>query len=397
MAALKVDVRSAWRTWGPAVIIALIYAALTFGLTMKASVTPGSDMAAHARFVIEYWQAEGFGYLFERIPYPGWHVVVMAFLCMGASLPVAASLACALFAFLTAVVAYRVVVYITKGPLVMTVVVTVALLFVAAIYVPAYNPQIYYGQGSPTIWHNPTYNAVKPFALLSCFVLFKMMVTREADVRSCAWYSILTVVCLFLKPSFFQIQAPAVFAYLVIDAILNRDLRFVRAIALSFVPALVYMALEMWVLFYSDAGGGGGVSFGFLEMYAMHSPKISISIALLLAFPVYATVVLWKDILQKKSPYSFFVILLMVGFCEYAFLIEGGERAQHGNFGWGYYSAVFLYWAFMLPLFAERAFCTRSMRWPLVLIGCILVALHFIAGVLYYLQFVTDATGTFWF
>lgn len=379
----------------PGLIVGILYAIATYIITVKLAYTVQSDMHAHAFYVVEYWENESFAYFFSHIPYPGWHVVVEFFMLFGIGLSEAAGLSSAVFGFLIALITYCVVEYIVgKNRPWITVGATVVLLFVTAIYVPWYNENIYSGQGSPTIWHNPTFNAVKPFALLSYFMLFKMAEAHRATLKEYVLYSALTVVCLFMKPSFFQVQAPAVFIYLVFDLIANRDWKFVRNIALTFVPALAYMVLEFWIMFYSSSGGGAGVQLSFFDVQKIYAPGLKTSIALFLAFLVYATVVLWKNIFTRRSPYIAVFILVLVGFCEYAFLMEGGGRMSHGNFAWGYYLAVFIYWVFILSLFVRRSFIDKTISKPLVAIGCTLVFLHFVSGVCYYMQFMLDATGT---
>ncbi len=383
------------KTLCPGIILGILYAVATYAITVKLAYTTQSDMYAHAFYVVKYWEGEGFESFFSHIPYPGWHALVRLFMFFGIGLSESAGISSACFGFLVAFITYCVVDHIVnKKNIWIPLCATVVLLFVTAIYVPWYNESIYSGQGSPTIWHNPTFNAVKPFALLSCFLLFKMIEDRKAAAKGCVLYAALTVICLFLKPSFFQVQAPAVFIYLVFDLIANREWRFVRNIALSFIPALIYMLLEFWILFYSSSGGGAGVQLSFFDVQKIYAPGLKTSIALFLAFLLYATVILWRDIFEKRSPYIVVFILALVGFCEYAFLMEGGGRMSHGNFAWGYYLAVFIYWVFILSLFLKRSFADRTLSKPLIIVGCILVLMHFVSGICYYMQFMLDATGT---
>ncbi len=380
------------------IVIAFGYAFLTYVFTSDMAGNHNSDLFAHSIGIIDIWEAEGFASYFTHISYPGWHCVVRLFMLLGFSLQQSAGLACACFSFLTALLVFYIS-YIVIGDerSWLATVSGVILLFITAIWVPMYNPSIYYGQGSPTIWHSPTYLAVKPFALLSCLLLFRMIKDRDANLKRCIIYSLITLLCLFLKPSFFQVQAPAIFIYLVIDFILNRDLRFVRNIALTFIPAIINMIIQFWIMFYSSTGGGEGIGFGFFTVYKSTNPRLLISILLLLAFPIYSGIILWKDLMSRKSPYLFLVIMVVIGFCEYSFLLENGPRMLHGNFSWGYMLSVFLYWAFALPLFLKRSFVDRNLSKVLVAVGCILILLHFGSGVIYYCQLAFDTTGSMLF
>lgn len=377
------------------VLGALIYAGLTFAITYKLAGNQNTDMYGHSIGIVQIWDVEGFAAYFTHVSYPGWHCVVHLFMDLGLTLRQAGGAACACFAFLTAFLVFFVASSImeTKQRWA-SIAVGVVILFMTAIWLPFYNESIYYGQGSPTIWHSPTYNAVKPFALLSCFVLFRIIKLRDASFKICLVYALLTLVCLFMKPSFFQVQAPAVFLFLLIDFIRMRNLRFVLSIAATFIPALAYMVIQFWIMFYTDTGGGEGISFGLFTVYGATNPNLLVSILLLLAFPFYSAIVLRRDLFAKDSPYLFLILMVIVGFCEYSFVMENGFRMYHGNFSWGYMLSVFLYLAFVLPLFLKRFLCDRSVSIPVGIAGCILIGLHFVSGLVYYSQLTLDATGT---
>lgn len=378
-------------------VVVVAYAYIAYRISSRLALNPMSDMNAHVRGIAEIWldpSQGGFGRFFSETSYPGWHAIAAVFLLGGFSLAQAAGAACALFACVTALAIWavaRIVIGGRSGWWELGV--TVVLLFVTAIYLPWYNDSIYMGQGSPTVWHNPTYVAVKPFALMSCAVLFCMIRDRRAAFGPCLAFGFITLLCLLLKPSFFQVQAPAVFLYLLVDGCVNRDRRFVRNVALSFVPAVLYMSVPLWIMLFSSSGGGEGVGLCFFQVYGAFNSNVLVSIVLLLAFPLFATIVLRKDVFSASSPFLFLFLMLVVGFCEYSFVMENGERMYHGNFAWGYYLAVFLYWAFILPRFVKRSFKDKDLPRAVVVIGCVLVAAHFLSGALYCSQFLLDVSG----
>ncbi len=378
-------------------IVVAVYAYITYRISSRLALNPMSDMNAHAKSVAEIWldpSQGGFGKFFSETSYPGWHALMAIFLIGGLSLAQAAGAACAFFACVTVLVIWYVSKIIMGDHAAwLALGVTVILLFVTAIYLPWYSDSIYMGQGSPTVWHNPTYDAVKPFALIASAVFFCMVRDRRAELAPCIAFALVTLLCLALKPSFFQVQAPAIFLYLLVDACVNRDWRFVRNVALSFVPAILYMSVPLWIMLFSSSGGGEGIGFCFFQVYGAFNSNVLVSIVLLLAFPLFATIVLRRDIFSVSSPFLFLFLMLVIGFCEYSFVMENGERMYHGNFAWGYYLAVFLYWAFILPLFIKRSLKDRSLARWVVVVGCVLVAAHFLSGVLYCSQFLLDVSG----
>ncbi len=372
--------------WREIVVVALIaigYASLAYVVSHALIGMGRGDTFVHAT----YLDSVGLRNYVSQSAYPGWHVVlwVVGKLLPFASLAQSACIANALFASAAAVAVFVAVKTILKDmrrSLLTVAVVTVVLLFVCSIYIPGFSSTPYRYAGSPTIWHNPTYLAVRPFAVLSCLLLFDMAADRRANFGSCLGYGALTVIALFFKPSYAQVQIPALVVFLFIDFARRRDLQFVGRIALSVVPALCVMAAQFYFLMFTSTGGGGGIGIGPFYLLLNSDKPILLPAILLLAFPVYSMIVLRKDIFEIGSPYLFFVAMLIVGYVEANCVYELGERMADGNFAWGYYLALFLFWVFILPLFAKKMLRGELKR-SIAIVGCVLVLLHFASGVYY--------------
>jgi hypothetical protein len=95
---------------------------------------------------------------------------------------------------------------------------TSILTFVTAIYIPFFNEDIYVGQGSPNIWHSPTYLILKPFA--SCAFLFFILFAENARYRNSIFYAGLlsstTAFSALVKPNFVIVFMPAMLIFLII-------------------------------------------------------------------------------------------------------------------------------------------------------------------------------------
>ena len=367
----------------------LIYAGLTYALTYHLSSLGTSDFGAHAELVLNLWKGDSFSSFFQSVSYPGWHAIFYLLTNAGISHLVSISLATALFNFLTAVVVFYGIYFLLekRASLGISLLLGTVVLFVTAIFLPPYSPEVYSGHGSPTVWHNPTYIAVKAVGLLTALIFFSVLKKRTARAQTMVLIGLLVFASLLLKPSFLQFFLPAVFLYLVIDYCWNRDLRFVRNILLALAPALLLLGYQFFSTFYSSpALGDGGIALTFFGHSRQTTAFFPLSVLLLLAFPLFAAVVCRKDIFKKNSPYVPFALMLAVAFCEFSFLIETGARATHGNFAWGYFLAVFIAWVLLLPLFVKKAFVEKSLGKPVAVLGVALVALHFASGIYYYLH-----------
>ena len=58
---------------------------------------------------------------------------------------------------------------------------TIGLLILTALYMPWFNREVYLGQSSPTIWHNPTNMAVKPVSLIAFLYFLKLYPEKERE------------------------------------------------------------------------------------------------------------------------------------------------------------------------------------------------------------------------
>lgn len=85
---------------------------------------------------------------------------------------------------------------------------TCALLLLGPMYLPWYNPNIYLGQGTPNVWHNPTTICVRPFALAT-FLLIINILKKGEEQKECGRkefvvLAVMLVCCNLAKPSFMQ-------------------------------------------------------------------------------------------------------------------------------------------------------------------------------------------------
>lgn len=367
------------------IFVVVAYSILTFILVDDLAV-PESDYYAHSDAIVSTLFHEGFPAFFNRVPYFGYHMVEAAFILVGMTFVQASAAACATFNALTAgvVLWFAFVLIDRKANVAVPLVVSVALLFVTAIRFPAFSLEVYLGQGSPTIWHNPTYYAIKPFALLSMGLFLKLAKESFSDKRGCVVLSILILVGVLMKPVFFQCFFPAVIAIYALRAIVKD--RMPARVLLVFAPSVVLGCVMVLLLFFQPStdgsGGGGGIAVTFFGGWSPFSNNPWVSMALLFAFPIYSMAINWRSFFTLRGDKVVVPATLLVAWLEQMLLVETGDRAAHGNFGWGTCLATFLAWVYGLTAFANNT-VRRDKPWPVLLIGWLLVAWHFISGVYY--------------
>ena len=259
----------------------------------------------------------------------------------------------------------------------------IGLLVLTALYMPWFNTEVYLGQSSPTIWHNPTNMAVKPIAL-AVFLWFMKICSREKE-GSWTEFIILGAMLLlscFIKPSFVQGFLPAAGGFLLI--IFLKDYRTWFGIcwktAVSFLLPCVYFVIQYFSVFGGNTDRGIGIApFEVMKMDTAH-PLISILQAA--AFPLFVFLLTgWKK--AFRDHYMLLAgLFYIVSLLEFILLIEVQEAAS-GNFEWALQLSLFV-------LFAVTAvrFYQSDAKGLARLAGNALLGYHCLSGIFYYLQII---------
>lgn len=372
--------------------VSLAYAFVTYAMSAHLYGWGGSDIQVHTNAIIETWFSEGFFSFFERLPYFGWHLVAWIFLSLGIAPLVAASLADAVFNFATAWLTLFVVKRITGGKPSICILVSFVVLFVSAIWVPFFNPEVYLGQGSPNVWNNPTYFAVRPFALLTTYLFIDSSKDGFSDFKKSCVLGILVLVGIVAKPTYFQALLPAAFLFFVIGKISQAPWGSSnwKNVTVVFLPAVLFAIVEFAILFFipspsAESNNGGGFAITLFEGWSKYTPNPVVSIVLLLAFPLYNAYVCREKFISAKSPYLILLLMLCVSLLEVLLIVETGAREGHGNFAWALYGSVFLFWVFGLSGYAKK-WLNGGLLFNQKAIGAVLIAGHLISGLYYFLH-----------
>jgi len=212
---------------------------------------------------------------------------------------------------------------------------------VAPFYIPALNSHRYLGLFSGTLWHNPTYIAMKLFAVAVLVVFFRIYLKKE-KANIVAWILLHVFLCVvtIIKPNFVVAFAPAVAILALIDLI-RKEIKWGKVIALacSFVPAALVLLFQYNVIFNNNDGAGIGFAFGYVIGHYADRPLAAIVQSIV--FPVMVLAANIKSI-QKDKAYLLSWVMWGIALLQYLCLIETGARMLHGNWGWGLHFATFL-------------------------------------------------------
>lgn len=340
-----------------------------------------SDFATHSSWAV----GEFTDPLYDKFyAYPVWHLMVrMANRLLPIGREYAGALVTACCIGLGTLILYRFLDKELNGSLSCKKIclLTTGIMVLTALYMPWFNREVYLGQSSPTIWHNPTNMAVKPLALL-LFLWFLRLYMNKQRIKGLefAGFSGLLLLSCFIKPSFAQGFLPAVVLFLLIELIRTKGESFLFSlkIAAAFVPSGIYFLTQFFSMFGAEAERSMGISPFTVMRFDTDHPLISILQAV--AFPLFVVGITgWKKLFRDKE-FLFSLIFYVVSLLEFIVLIELTEP-ESGNFEWALQLAMFAFFAM-----AAVRFYQKEDRKPWVnYVGNGLLLYHVASGIYYYI------------
>lgn len=246
--------------------------------------------------------------------------------------------------------------------------------------------QVFYGTYSGNPWHNATYIATRPFAIIAFFSFASILKDYEKNVIKSDF--IVFGISLFLttitKPSFTFVlvsTAGLIMAYRLFKSKFA-NIKNTLLLTICFIPTFLALLYQ----FYGVFGTGNtaeehGIGFGWFEVWNYFSENIPASIFYANVFSFVCFLWFAFD-LKKDQLYRFSVELFIVSIIEAGLLLEKGDRIHHFNFGWGYMHGIFfLETVTALKLIQQ----TLSGKKKIInAIGWFFFIIQLVAGILYF-------------
>lgn len=268
---------------------------------------------------------------------------------------------------------------------------TFLLMTMSAIYLPFFNKNIYLGQGSPNVWHNPTLFMVKPFAFAVMFLTIYAMEKKQYIYWSLS--SLLLLISMYYKPSFAIVFIPALAIYLLINHL--RSVKIFLYALLMVAPAVLYCFYQYYMLLHygntdNAVSHSESIIFSKFGVLRIYTPNVFVSFLLGLAFPLSILLFRFKSV-WSNNYLKLCWIMLIIAYLQMAFLAEydpsDNQRFASGNFMWGFLIALQPLFVFS---FIEFYQWLQSKQWKSSWFGILqlrltilLLALHVISGLFY--------------
>ncbi|MDE6016126.1 MAG: hypothetical protein K2H41_10585 [Acetatifactor sp.] len=228
-------------------------------------------------------------------------------------------------------------------------IVAVGLFFVSMVYPPTghYLPGIkynYLGVFTANPFHNATYMAARPFAILAFLWYVKLLDSYEkgADKKDYICFSIFLLIATMAKPSFTIVLVGTAGLIMLYRLFRSGFKNFKNTIllGLTFVPTFVDLLYQFQGVFVPEEGAEGGIGFCLGSIWRLYCDNILLAVGLAAGFPILVLLLNWQE-LKKNTLYRFSWQLYLMSFIMTFFLYEKGFRAPDFNFSWGYMYGIF--------------------------------------------------------
>lgn len=242
--------------------------------------------------------------------------------------------------------------------------VSVSLFFVSMVFPPTgiYLPGIkynYLGVFTANPFHNATYMAARPFAILAFFMFVKLLDeyervgkkagndesgenSRKVLRRDLILFSVFLLAATMTKPSFTIVLVGAAGLIMLYRLFRSKfaNLKATLLLGLTFLPTFADLLYQYKGVFVPDAGKEGGVGFCFGRIWSLYCDNIPLAIGLAVGFPILVLLLNYKE-LKTNTFYRFSWQIYLMSFAMAFLLYEKGFREPDFNFSWGYMYGIF--------------------------------------------------------
>ncbi|MDP4832967.1 MAG: hypothetical protein NWR41_04625 [Rickettsiaceae bacterium] len=253
---------------------------------------------------------------------------------------------------------------------------TIIIFIICPIYLPFFNQNLYLGQGSPNLWHNPTLILVKPFAYLSVLLTVPLLNSSKTKLKETLFLSLIVAISTVIKPSFVISFIPVLSFYTLFYYRINLTAWIKVCTIIS--PTLLILGWQF--IEHSKMGSNSEIIFDFFGVWRIYSPNPLISFVISVLFPLLIIIFRYKVLLNNRF-LVFNWMCLLFSFLIFGLFAENGTRYEDANFMWGINVFLPLVFAFSLLEFVK--WWKEDKKNKYFYITTLILGLHTISGMLY--------------
>ena len=217
----------------------------------------------------------------------------------------------------------------------------------------------YMGVFSPNPFHNATYIAARPFAVIAVFLFIDLLdeYQKHLNIKKALAFSGILLTATMTKPSFTIVFCGAAGLIMLYRLFRSKFTNFKNTIALGcmFIPTFVDLLYQFGGVFMGTDSKGqeAGIGFELFRVWREYCTNYLMAIVLLIFFPLAVLVFQYRK-LRTHTIYRFGWQMYGMSLMMFILLYEKGFRAVDANFSWGYMiGAFFLFMASLLVLLED--------------------------------------------
>lgn len=230
----------------------------------------------------------------------------------------------------------------------------VSLFFISMLYPPEgiYLPGIlfkYTGVFTANPFHNATYMAARPFAILAFLWYGKLLPIYEEGIhgekdkiRDYVLFSLFLLIATMTKPSFTIVLVGTAGLIMLFRLFRSGFRNFVPTLQLGvcFIPTFLDLLYQFRGVFVPEEGVEGGIGFCFGEVWSQYCKNLPLAVCLAVGFPLLVLLLNFRE-LKENTLYRFSWQIYLMSFAMAFLLYEKGFRKVDFNFSWGYMYGIF--------------------------------------------------------
>ncbi|MCM1541509.1 MAG: hypothetical protein NC121_09615 [Blautia sp.] len=233
-------------------------------------------------------------------------------------------------------------------------VLAVSLFFISMLYLPSgiSLPGIrfkYLGVFTANPFHNATYMAARPFAILAFLWYVKLLPVYEEGLHGekekigdYILFSLFLLLATMTKPSFTIVLVGTAGLIMLFRMFRSGFRNFVPTLQLGlcFIPTFIDLLYQFKGVFVPAEGAEGGIGFCFGQVWAQYCTNLPLAVCFAIGFPILVLLLNFKE-LKENTGYRFSWQMYLMSFAMAFFLYEKGFRMFDFNFSWGYMYGIF--------------------------------------------------------
>lgn len=271
---------------------------------------------------------------------------------------------------------------------------TFLILFYSMIFVynhPFPGTRFYYmGVFSPNPFHNATYQAARPFAIICVFLFADLLdeYEQKPNIKKSLFFSTMLLLATMTKPSFtivFCGAAGIIILYRMVKAKFA-NLKNTIWLGLMFLPTFADLLYQFGGVFTGTDSKGekAGLGMELFKVWREYCDNYTVAIVLMIFFPLVVLAFQYRKILTNTL-YRFGWQIYGVSLGMFILFYEKGFRAVDANFSWGYMIGAFFLVMSSLLVLVEDTYKAEKHQ-PALLIQWGAFGLHVLCGIFYFMM-----------